>query len=277
MKSSLTIVKIVLTVASIVSIGTALGAIGYVASIKKNPPVVVQPTPTITSVATVKPTKTPIIDCPSEVKDIDNNIYKTVQIGSQCWMKENLKVTKNPQGEAITRYCYDNDPNICNTDGGLYDWNTAMNNSTQEGAPGICPNGWHVPKDSEWYVLENNLATNECLNDRAYDANGEPWSDEKNERISWGCDPAGKSLKIDGLSGFMAILGGIAAYHNVNLPPNPPKEELYFRDRGEGAIFWSSTGTYDSAWIRSLDSTHSKIYRGSHYGGSIYSVRCLKN
>ncbi len=57
----------------------------------------------------------------STVNDIDGNTYNTVQIGSQCWLKENLKVAKNPKGEAITRYCYNNDPKICDTDGGLYD------------------------------------------------------------------------------------------------------------------------------------------------------------
>ena len=89
----------------------------------------------------------------STVIDIDSNEYDTVQIGEQCWLKENLKVTKNPAGESITRYCYDNDENICNTDGGLYDWDTAMNNSSNEGAQGICPNGWHIFSDTQWQNL----------------------------------------------------------------------------------------------------------------------------
>ncbi|MDF1498669.1 MAG: FISUMP domain-containing protein [Patescibacteria group bacterium] len=91
------------------------------------------------------------------VNDIDGNTYNTVQIGEQCWLKENLKVTKNPAGEAITRYCYDNDPSICETDGGLYDWNTTMNNSTTEGAQGICPDGWHVFTDAQWQDLLNKV------------------------------------------------------------------------------------------------------------------------
>lgn len=100
--------------------------------------------------------KDPLFSCgTSIVTDIDNNTYKTIQIGSQCWMRENLKVAKNSQGEAITRYCYNDDPAICGTDGGLYDWNTVMNNLFREGTRGICPDGWHVPRDSELYVLES--------------------------------------------------------------------------------------------------------------------------
>lgn len=92
----------------------------------------------------------------STVSDIDSNTYNTVLIGSQCWLKENLKVTKNPAGEAITRYCFINDSRNCNIDGGLYDWNTTMNKSTTESAQGICPNGWHVPKNLEWLSFKKN-------------------------------------------------------------------------------------------------------------------------
>jgi len=84
--------------------------------------------------------------CGSSVNDIDGNSYGSIQIGNQCWLKQNLKVTKNSSSNPITRYCYNNDATICDTDGGLYDWNTAMNGATTEGAQGICPNGWHIPK-----------------------------------------------------------------------------------------------------------------------------------
>lgn len=186
------------------------------------------------------------------VSDIDNNVYNTVQIGSQCWLKENLKVTKNPAGEAITRYCYDNDPSICDTDGGLYDWNTAMNNSTQEGAQGICPNGWHVPKDEEWYISENELADKSCSNNR--------------EGIeSLGCDPAGAKLKINGLSGFNAILAGELSGEG-------------FGDRGINAIFWSSTESDNyNAWRRYLTKYFSEIDRFAINKMDGNSVRCLKD
>ncbi|MBU3924539.1 hypothetical protein KJ854_01220, partial [Patescibacteria group bacterium] len=92
------------------------------------------PSPEASLTPSLAPSQAPLsFTCgASTVSDIDSNIYNTVQIGEQCWLKENLKVTKNPAGEAITRYCYDDDPKICDTDGGLYDWNTAMNKSTTE-------------------------------------------------------------------------------------------------------------------------------------------------
>ncbi len=190
----------------------------------------------------------------STVTDIDNNIYNTVQIGTQCWLKENLKVTKNPAGEVITRYCYNNDPKICETDGGLYDWNTAMNNSTLEGAQGICPNGWHVPKDSEWYVLEKGLSDGNCLNNRE----------------GFGCDSAGKKLKVGGSNGFNAILTGEIAGEG-------------FGDRGINATFWSSTESDKyNVWRRYL----TEQYQTESYSGIdrlainktySFSVRCFKD
>ncbi len=88
------------------------------------------------------------------VTDKDGNIYNTVLIGKQCWMASNLKVTKNPNGQSITRHCYNGDANRCNEYGGLYDWNTVMNgagssNTNPSGVQGICPNGWHVPSEAE--------------------------------------------------------------------------------------------------------------------------------
>lgn len=188
------------------------------------------------------------------VKDIDSNIYNTVKIGEQCWLKENLKVTKNPTGQAITRYCYDNDQKICDTDGGLYDWNTTMNGSIVEGAQGICPNGWHVPKDSEWYVLENGLKDE----GKSCDAN----------RIWSGCETAGSKLKIGGNSGFDALPAGLRNYSGV------------FNNRGSGAVglFWSSLDSGDNAaWNRSLSWLNDTVVRYKYVKTIGFSVRCLKD
>ncbi len=203
--------------------------------------------------------------CPSAVTDIDKNIYKTVQIGAQCWIKENLKVTKNPKGEAITRYCYDNDPKICETDGGLYDWDAAMNNSTTEGAQGICPDGWHVPKDSEWYVLESSLASGSC------DANR-----DKN------CDAAGTKLKIGGSSGFEGILAGYLIKREYCECPLPPAEcscRRYISKYRNSKTFLLSSSDSGS---RSLDLSITIVRFDSNYvfkgpfSLSKASIRCLK-
>ncbi len=59
--------------------------------------------------------------CENQITDYDGNTYNTVLIGSQCWMKENLKTTHDAIGNSITRYCYNNEPDSCNIYGGLYD------------------------------------------------------------------------------------------------------------------------------------------------------------
>lgn len=89
--------------------------------------------------------------------------YNTIQIADQCWLKENLDVGTMIESNSgyddqtnngtIEKYCYDNDPNNCNTYGGLYQWNEAMQYVISEGAQGICPSGWHIPPQSEMQTL----------------------------------------------------------------------------------------------------------------------------
>lgn len=98
--------------------------------------------------------------------DIDGNVYRTVKIGTQWWMAENLKVTKYRNGDAIANvtdkkewtkleagaYCnYDNNEANVDTYGRLYNW-FAVNDSRS-----IAPAGWHVPGDEEWDILVNFL------------------------------------------------------------------------------------------------------------------------
>jgi uncharacterized protein (TIGR02145 family) len=96
------------------------------------------------------------------VKDIDNNIYHTVVIGTQVWMVENLKTARYRNGDAIPNvtdstewaglttgaYCnYNNDVNNGKTYGHMYNW-YAVNDSRK-----IAPSGWHVATDDEWKTL----------------------------------------------------------------------------------------------------------------------------
>lgn len=87
----------------------------------------------------------------------DGHQYKTVQIKQQIWMAENLNfVPKNGNVK-----CTYNDPCNCQKYGLLYDWNTAMNFNSQAGTQGVCPNGWHIPTDSEWMkLLDTTFSTN---------------------------------------------------------------------------------------------------------------------
>ncbi len=102
--------------------------------------------------------------CPgaATVTDIDGNTYNNVQIGNQCWMKENLNTTRDANGNNITRYCYNNNSESCDNYGGLYKWATIMNgaassNANPSGVQGICPTGWHMPSDAEWTELTDFL------------------------------------------------------------------------------------------------------------------------
>jgi hypothetical protein len=105
--------------------------------------------------------------CPGTptVTDYDGNTYNTVQIGNQCWMKENLNTTRDAGGNNISRYCYSNTNANCENYGGLYTWATLMNgaassNGNPSGVQGICPTGWHVPSDAEWTELTDYLINN---------------------------------------------------------------------------------------------------------------------
>lgn len=88
--------------------------------------------------------------------------YNTIQIGSQCWLRENLDVGTMISGSqnainngVIEKYCFNNDPNNCNLYGGLYQWNELMQYSTTPGTQGICPPGWHIPTLTEMQTLSS--------------------------------------------------------------------------------------------------------------------------
>jgi len=105
--------------------------------------------------------------------------YPIVQIGTQCWFAKNLNVgtminslssaDNQTNNGTIEKYCYDNDTANCTTYGGLYQWaesvqyqNGARNDTSPSPAfsgnvKGICPVGWHLPSDGEWFALETFL------------------------------------------------------------------------------------------------------------------------
>jgi uncharacterized protein (TIGR02145 family) len=87
-------------------------------------------------------------------------VYTTVQIGSQCWLRENLDVGIMVPGAqsqtangTIEKYCYGDSATNCNIYGGLYQWSEVMQYDTIQGARGICPPGWHVPSLAEVETL----------------------------------------------------------------------------------------------------------------------------
>src|SRR5664280_2936541 len=99
--------------------------------------------------------------CPgTPTVDYGGKTYNTVQIGTQCWLKENLDVGTMIHGidtaknnGIIEKYCFNDDPATCTAYGGLYQWNEAMQYVTTEGTKGICPSGWHIPTNAEFQTL----------------------------------------------------------------------------------------------------------------------------
>ena len=101
-----------------------------------------------------------IFICGESKVNYGGKTYNTVLIGDQCWLKENLDIgtmiTGYPSNNGvIEKYCYNNVPSNCETYGGLYLWDEAMQYVTTEGAQGICPTGWHMPKEAEYQALIN--------------------------------------------------------------------------------------------------------------------------
>jgi uncharacterized protein (TIGR02145 family) len=104
----------------------------------------------------------PIIEESTPVIDYDGNVYKTVKIGNQIWMAENLKSLHYSDATSIESYAYNNDETNVNTYGRLYTWQVVMKGasgtySNPSNVQGIAPTGWHVPSQGEWQQLINYL------------------------------------------------------------------------------------------------------------------------
>ncbi len=204
----------------------------------------------------------------STVKDADGNVYNTVKIGTQCWMKQNMRVGTriNAAGSqtnnaVIEKYCMGDNPSLCTTnhpnqpDGGLYQWNEAMQYSTTPGARGICPAGWHIPTHDQWTTLERAICTSgSCATDFPYDTTTSGYQGV-NE---------GTKLKANGTSGFEGNLAGQSIGGATN-------------GYGVYGEYWSSSVSGGSAWSRYLDAGFGWIGRSADPKSNGYSVRCLQN
>jgi len=155
----------------------------------------------------------------------------------------------------------------CETYGGLYQWNEAMQYSTQQGVRGICPPGWHIPTDAEWTALTNYVSSvpdYQCNNNSSYIAKSLAATTNWNTSSSI-CD-VGNNLAANNATGFTALPGG---FTNTNGS---------FYHLGRSGDWWSSTETGSStAWYRGLYNAYAHV--GRHNGDKTYgrSLRCLKD
>ena len=209
--------------------------------------------------------------CGSEIQ-YSGKTYNTVLIGNQCWLKENLDVGIRINGSqnqtdngTIEKYCYNNDPSNCSTYGGLYQWDEMMQYTTQERTRGICPEGWHIPTDAEWKILEGTVDSQYGVGDQIWNNTGYRGTDVgKRLKSTYGWKSGGNG---NNLYGFGALPGGRVDRYGA------------FLNASESAHWWSSTESSSSyAWLRNLNYDHDQSYRiGNHYKADGRSVRCLKD
>ncbi|MDK2899405.1 MAG: hypothetical protein PWQ10_592, partial [Patescibacteria group bacterium] len=195
--------------------------------------------------------------------EITNNTSPTVSpnwitIGNQTWSKYNLNIgtkisgTSNQTNNSILeKYCYNDDEANCtnNNNGGLYQWDEAMNYSTTEGAQGICPTGSHIPTDAEWKTLEIQLGMTQAQADAT----------------DWRGTDQGTKLKLNGTSGLNIPLAGYRGTGGS------------FSYLSSYAYLWSSSESSTSAWRRFLNSGNATVYRYTSTKANGFSVRCLGN
>ena len=202
----------------------------------------------------------------SNITDVEGNTYKTVQIGTQVWMAENLKTSKYNDGSTITNikddtqwennntgaWCYyDNDTTNNTKYGKLYNWHVMS--AATNGNKNVCPIGWHVPTDAEWTVLTDYLGGESVAGGKMKEVGTTNW-------ISPNTDATNVSL-------FTGLPGGNRGYKGLYL------------ETGNFGGWWTSTehSTYD-AWLRYLYYSIGivrRIYSNDKESG--FSVRCLRD
>jgi len=179
--------------------------------------------------------------------DIDGNVYKTIKIGQQWWMAENLKVTRYRNGNAISkdRVCsFRNDETNVHAYGRLYNW-FAVNDSR-----GFPPVGWHVPSETEWQILVDFLGGNSMAGGKMKEGGVLHWSSP--------------NLGASNESGFSALPGGY-------------RWGSQYMDLLYNATFWSSTENSYMARTLRLDFVSTMVNYDDNTKSNCYSVRCVKD
>ncbi|MDD2324008.1 MAG: hypothetical protein GX808_05735 [Syntrophomonadaceae bacterium] len=238
-------------------------------------------------------------DAPNTFTDSrDGKVYKTVTIGEQTWMAENLAYLPSVVGPATGSntepyyYVYGYDSTDVATAkatenfqiyGVLYNWPAAMNgvassDTDPSGIQGVCPDGWHLPSDAEWTQLETFLANN----GHNYDGStggSDRFGVRDKIAISMATERGWKSHRNAGAigntefaeyknkSGFSALPGGYR--YNVG--------EFFFLIGYDGHWWCSTERDTGSAWSRYLYFHHSYMDRYNNNKELGCSVRCIKD
>jgi uncharacterized protein (TIGR02145 family) len=198
------------------------------------------------------------------ITDIDGNIYKTISIGSQTWMAENLRTTRFRNGDSIPEvsgnsdwknlnsvaYCnYENttDNNKIATYGRLYNWFAVSD------IRNLAPVGWHVATDAEWSALTTYLGNETIAGGKLKESGNSHWNIPNNG--------------ADNSSGFTALPGGRREYTDGS-----------FINRGYDGFWWSSSAyNPDYSWYRYIHFDVANIYRANFHKQYGFSIRCVKD
>jgi uncharacterized protein (TIGR02145 family) len=208
----------------------------------------------------------------TSISDVEGNIYRTVLIGNQLWMVENLKATRYKDNSQIPlvadslawmalstpAYClYQNRPANKDKYGAIYNW-FAVNTGN------ICPAGWHVPKNSEFETLEVVLGIPaDSIGTWGWRGNGV--GNKMKDSTGW---TGGNG---DNSSGFKAVPAGYRAW-----------DDSQFRALGTITYFWTATDDAINnkptvAWYRRLDAADTRVYKATTVKSGGKSIRCLKD
>ena len=175
-----------------------------------------------------------------------------------------IPATQNQtNNDIIEKYCMGDEAYYCSISGGLYFWNEMMNYTSETGGQGICPDGFHIPVDLEWQVLEGAADSTFEIGAPAWNVNG------------WRGADAGGNLKLTGTEyweypntgatdayGFSAIAGGYFVQGGYWGP-------------GYKAYLWSSNVT--GKYYRNMDWNQAQIQRNTGTTSAAFSVRCIRN
>ena len=223
--------------------------------------------------------------CPGAetILDYDGNQYNTVQIGSQCWMKENVRSTHYADGRQIPlgadtssvvayRYCPNNNSDNVPTCGYLYNWPAVMDGASSSsanpsGVQGVCPSGWHMPSAEEWVQLLSYVSSQS-----QYVCGNASIAKALASETGWNssnitCAP-GNNQNSNNATGFSIRPAGFFASVNYNY------------EFGYSARVWSARGTGTGAGILSIYSNglgaSSPLYNGIYISAGC-AVRCLRD
>jgi len=190
----------------------------------------------------------------------DNTVYEWVKIGMQTWMAENLNYN------ASNSKCYNDYTSNCTTYGRLYSWATAMDLDTTCNSSicaskrkGICPDGWHIPSNTDWNTLMKSVNPG-C-------------SDNSN------CADAGTKLKAtSGWNSYSSVPVGTDDYGFSALPGGYGLSNGSFGGVGNSGIWWSASEYEASgAYIREMSYLREYVGSLNSYKDALRSVRCLQD